>query len=45
MKKGPLRLPKLKTHDELLRVAPELGRVLEGGAPLTAELQVGRVQD
>ncbi|KAL4440036.1 hypothetical protein ABPG75_003037 [Micractinium tetrahymenae] len=42
MKKSALRLPKLKTRDELLRTAPELGRFLAtgdepgGGAPSTA---------
>lgn len=36
MKKTALRLPKLKTRDELLRTAPELGRLLvaDGEAPL-----------
>lgn len=37
MKKSALRLPKLKTRDELLRTAPELGRLLaadgEAAAP------------
>lgn len=31
MKKSALRLPKLKTRDELLRTAPELGRFLAAG--------------
>jgi hypothetical protein len=31
MKKSVLRLPKLKTRDELLRTAPELGRFLAAG--------------
>lgn len=42
MKKSALRLPKLKTRDELLRTAPELGRLLvaagdaDAGGPLAA---------
>lgn len=31
MKKSALRLPKLKTRNELLRTAPELGRFLAAG--------------
>ncbi|KAL4854466.1 hypothetical protein ACK3TF_004820 [Chlorella vulgaris] len=31
MERTPLKLPKLKTRDELLRTAPELGRLLAAG--------------
>ncbi|EFN52866.1 hypothetical protein CHLNCDRAFT_138354 [Chlorella variabilis] len=48
MEKTPLRLPKLKTRDELLRTAPELGRLLatgegEAGGAGAAAAPAGRV--
>ncbi|PRW33225.1 outer dynein arm-docking complex subunit 1 [Chlorella sorokiniana] len=42
MKKSALRLPKLKTRDELLRTAPELGRLLAADGEAVAPPLPGR---